>query len=165
MSLIEKLVALRIAKIMREFDIIMTDYGIYSPLEMRKIKWLAIKRKIFRQKYVNDCDMLIYYLDIKNIKNIIWKNIMSYDIINKHYHIYMYHTAFSHIKPVFRSADDDILNGGHNSYNREKKNNCEILQTKIINYMMLIDILVRDNMICDLSPIFKAHIFDVILIL
>ena len=43
--------------------------------------------------------------------------------------------------------------------------NCIVLQTKIINYMILVDILVAEHMISDLIYVFKMYIYDVMLIL
>ena len=103
------------------------------------------------------------------IKNIIWKNIISYEIIDDQQHIYMYHNEFRYIHLANRYIEPhlsyDILLGTHMYYNHEKKNNFDILQTKIINYMMLVDIIVRENMIYDLVCIFKMYMFDVILVL
>ena len=81
---------------------------------------------------------------------------------------YMYHNNFQNILFVYSCACpylsyDGLLNKTWDYYFM-LKNNCIKLQTKIINYMMLLDTLVTQHMISDLVPIFKEFIFDVILI-
>ena len=165
MSMIEKLIELRIDNFIREFDIILTDFDIHSQINMRKKSWEVLKQKLIKQKYATNEYHLLGCSFV--IKNIIWKNIMSCEIINEMQHIYMFHSGVSYRQLVFRHGipvlNYKILLGGF--YNHEFKNNCDILQTKIINYLLLLDIIVTENMIYDLAHILKEYIFDVILIL
>ena len=57
----------------------------------------------------------------------------------------------------------NILLNKHDYFYPETKDNCTKLETKIINYMMLLDTLITQHMISDLVPIFKQFNFDVIL--
>lgn len=167
MSLIEKLIEIRFDIFIREFDITITDFDIHSNFIKRKNSWDTLKQKFIKCGYVTNENNAVdcYYI----IKNIMWKNIMAFDVMGDQCCIYMYHNTlstkyvnFTKIIPCFSC---ETLLGRHNYFIHEQKNNCDILQTKIINYIMLLDILVTEHMISDLVRIFKEYIVDVILIL
>ena len=167
MSLIKKFVEIRLYNFLREFDIILAHFDFYSRSDMRKNSWEILKQKLIKQNYATNENDLVDCRVV--IKNIIWKNIMSYEIIDDRCHIYMYYNRYFYAWQVF-SCNNPYLNyellvNKDMEYTDELKNNCFILQTKIINYMMLLDILVTENMIYDLVPMFKAYIFNVILVL
>ena len=166
MNMIELFVKIRLDNFIRQFDINIKDFGADILLNIRINNWKILKEKLIQHRYASNkydlCDCF------RVIKNIIWKNIMFYEIIDNQCHIYMYHNKYNDICGVFLSKSPhlsyDILLNKNNYYSDKLKDNCYILQTKIINYMMLLDILVTENMIEDLIPMFKAYIFDVILV-
>ena len=164
MSLIEKLVKIRFDNFILEFDISISDLTIYN-INIRKNNWDIVKQKLIKRGYVTkEVDAFDCYLVIKNI---IWKNITSYEIIDNQWHIYMYHNAFTYINQIYHCLTPvlsyKIALGIHSSYYLKQKNNCDILQTKIINYIMVLDTLVTQHMISDLVNMIKMYIFDVML--
>ena len=166
MSLIEKLVAKRLDNFIKEYDIDINCFGI-NILNNRKVSWQQLKQKFIKDNLVADCcDACDCYLIIKNN---IWKNIITYNIINNEWHIYRHHNNTHDTSPVFRQycpylSYDTLLNKISNT-SVQSNDNCTKLETKIINYIMLLNIIVRQYMISDLVDICKIYIFDVILIL
>ena len=164
MSLIEKLVKIRFVNFILKFDITITDFQSYD-INMRKNNWDILKQKLIKCGYVaEEVDAFDCYLVIKNI---IWKNIMTHEIIDDQWHIYMYHNGFSDINPINQCLSPylsyETVFGAYSSYIREQKNNCDILQTKIINYMMVLDTVVMQHVISDLVDMIKIYMFDVML--
>ena len=169
MSLIEKLVEIRLRIFMKEFDININSFGFYSLDSTRKILWEKLKQKFIKYNLVtNNHNAFDCYLVINNI---IWKNIMAHQIIDNKIYIYMYHN-FQNVSEIYHNKYEynpvllyDILLYKKFYEYPEQKNNCIILQTKIINYFMLLDALVTKYMISDLKNMFKRYIYDVILVL
>ena len=172
MSLIEKFVEIRLDNFIQQFDINIDNFSIHSFLDIRKNSWEILKRKLINHRYgSNEYDLIDCRLVIKNI---IWKNIMFFEIIGELEHVRMYHIKYRDVKDVNRTSSpyltyhfllNKFLLNKTTNYIYAQKNNCCILQAKIINYIMLVDILITENMIEDLIPMFKAYIFDVILVL
>ena len=173
MSLIEKLIEIRFYNFIREFDIIITDFDTYSQINKRKNSWDILKQKLIKSGYAtNEYDIIDCYLLIINM---LLKNIITNEIIDDHdkWHTFMPYNGYSTITLALPSFTPYLSykavlgksNIKYNPYYPEHWENCTILQTKIINYIMLLDILVTENMIYDLAHILKAYIFDVILVL
>ena len=170
MALIEKLVERRLDNFIKEFDIDMNCFSVTSTNNTIKINWHKLTQKLIEYGHVTNHSHTFncYYV----IKNIVWKNILFYDITNEKIHLNMYHNNYQIITPIFRYhmhtypflSREDILNRNRDFYSM-LIDNCTKLQTKIINYIMLLDILVTEYMINDLAYIFKMYIFDVMLIL
>ena len=159
MSLIEKLVEIRLVNFIKEHDIDVNCYG-------RKISWNLLKQKFIKDKLVTmiddefDCYLVI--------NNIIWKNIMVSNIVDNNWRSHMHHNNFQNVILMCRSTwpylSYNILLNKHWLHYPMLKDNCTKLETKIINYMMLIDIIITEYMISDLVYMFKMYIFDVMLI-
>ena len=116
----------------------------------------------------DNCDVFDCYWVIKNI---IWKNIVAYIFVDKKLHFNAYHNNFQKILYPTRHLNyspylyyDALLNKQLYEIS-ELKDNCIIFQTKIINHMMLLDILVAHNMISDLIYPFKMYMFNVMLLI
>ena len=96
---------------------------------------------------------------------------MAREIIDNKIYTYMYHN-FQNVSHIYHNnyeyypvlLYDNLLCKKLYEYS-ELNNNCIILQTKIINYIMLLDALVTEYMISDLANMFKMYIYDVILVL
>ena len=156
MSLIERLAKLRYDNFINEFDI-----------DISKVNWQLLKQKFIKHKLMTKhcgdlyCSLLIY--------NIIWKNIIVYQIRNEKCHIHMYYNNYQCTMPLSRvfcpSFPHGILIDKYWIIYPMLKENCTILQTKIINYMMLVDIIVAEHMISDLAYLLKICICDIILLL
>ena len=160
---------IRFDNFIKEFDIDINRFSVYSTDNIRKMAWVLLKQKLLICKYItveyNTLECIVA------IKNIIWKNIMNHEIIDQSWHVYMYHNKFQHIQLQTLAPTSDfylsyyILLNRHWHYNPRINDNCCKLQTKIINYIILVDIVVTENIIYDLAPIIRAYIFDVMLIL
>ena len=166
MSLIEKLVRLRIDSFQKEFDIDINDFAVTN--NIRKMCWRSLKPKLLTHKYItSEYDLYDCFLAIINI---IWRNIMTYKIIDQSRCLYMYHNNFrdtvllSEINTDVPHLCSMVLFNRYTNYPAQW-NNCYVLQTKIINYIMLLDILVTENMINDLVLMFKTCMITVVLIL
>ena len=166
--MIKKLVELRIDTFIKEFDIDINSFDLYSMYNTRKVKWEQIKQKFIKCNFLtNKCYAYDCYLVINNI---IWKNIMGHDIIDNKMYIRMYHNNFQSMPFVCYIFHEyyPILSYDRLLYKKvyrypELKDNCFVLETKIINYIMLLDILVTEYMISDLIYTLKMYIFNVML--
>ena len=165
MALIEKLVKIRIDTFLKEFDIDISDLALTD--NIRKINWETLKRKFIKYNLVtNNHNAYDCYLVINNI---IWKNIMTWLILDNKLYIHMYHNSCQIIKLICYNyypylSYDMLLKKNWCDYDiGVLKDNCSKLQTKIINYIMLLDIFVTEYMISDLVYMFKMYIYDVML--
>ena len=167
MTMIEKLVELRIDTFIKEFDININYFDFNAIGDIKKVSWEQLKQKFIKCNLVsNNSDVFDCYCVIKNI---IWKNIITYNIIDNKLYMYMNHYNFRAVREsnylTIGCLSYNILLNKHDYFYPESKYNCTKLETKIINYMMLLDTLVTQYMISDLVYMFKMYIFDVILIL
>lgn len=162
MALIKKLVKLRLESLIREFDINMENFNIGSAKTEQN--WLALEEKIIPSNYVTieknsgrKCILIIH--------NIIWKNIIKYELIENKWHTHMLHSnyrSFGYIRTKFLSMNYDYLlkiNSDKDTYNYNNNK----LQNLIINYLMLINPIILKYLIIDLSNIIKMYMFDVII--
>ena len=169
MSLIEKLVKIRFDNFIKEFDVDINCFDEYSRSNVRKMAWVPLKQKLLTQQNITinvttfDCYIVI--------KNMIWRNIIYTKFIDQLWQIHMYYNNFQETLRL-QILDADITTLSYNmlinkatTYYAIQFENCVILQTKIINYIMLLDIIVTENIIYDLGSIFKKYIFNVILVL
>ena len=93
MTLIKKLVEIRLDTFIKEFDI---DISIFDYVrDNRIISWEQVKQKFIKHNLItNNCNSLDCYLVIVNT---IWKNIMGNYIDNNKWHVHMYHNNFKSI--------------------------------------------------------------------
>ena len=168
MSMIEKFVEVRINNFIKEFDIDINCFGNISAI-VRSLSWEKLRQKFIKHNLVDYyCGSFDCYLAVKNY---VWKNIMVYYTTHSEWHVHMYHNNYRHeralklIRGNIPYLSDDIFFGKYQYHYPAIQDNCHILQTKIINYIMLLDILVTEHMISDLVYMFKIYIFDVILVL
>ena len=182
MALIEKLVEMRIDTFLKEFDIDISDFSVTNII--RKINWETLKRKFIKYNLVTlslegqagvkaefsaPADNHNAYDCYLVINNIIWKNIMTWLILDNKLYIHMYHNSCQIVRLICYSyypylSYDMLLKKNWCDYDiGVLKGNCSKLQTKIINYIMLLDILVTEYMISDLVYMFKMYIYDVML--
>ena len=165
MTLIEKLVKLRLDNFIREFNLDISWSNFNYLNNTRKIFWDRTKQKFIEHNLVNNhCDPYECYLVIENN---IWKGIMANYIIDDKWHVHMYHNNFRDITELcydyYPYISYHILLQKKLYKNPMLIDNCTKLQSKIIDYIMLIDILVTENMISDLAYMFKMCIYDVML--
>ena len=164
MALIEKLTKLRFDNFLKEFNIDI-DFNIIT-----KINWYELKQKIIEHGYgTNNYN---FYDCFFVIKNIVWKNIVTFDIIDKNLHVNMYHNNYKYISCIYYDFCDSYNSlFCHISHcktfyeNFKLKDNCIILQRKIINYIILLDILVTKYLITDLVYSIKNYMFYVMLLI
>ena len=100
MTLIEKLVEIRLNNFIKEYDIDINCFSTYT--NNRKVSWEQLKQKFIKNNLVaDDCDAFDCYLIIKNI---VWKNIISYDIINNKWYIYRHHNNWHDVIEFYRGS-------------------------------------------------------------
>lgn len=167
MSLIERLVEIRLDNFIKEYDIDISCFGETSMYINRKVSWDLLKQKLIKHNVIiDDCNEFDCYLVIENI---IWKNIMVFNMVDNNCCTYMHHNNFQNKRLIYRNENPylsyNILLNKNWIHYAKLKDNCSKLETKIINYMMLLDIIVMQYMSGILVDIFKIYIFDVILVL
>ena len=164
MALIMKLVEWRLESLIKEFDINMDNFSIGT--QMREHKWLQLGEKIIPRDYVTT-EKNIGRICILIIHNIIWKNIIKYDLIVNQWHSHMlyidYKTCYALTTRNLYMTHTFLLKRMILP-NMVRKNNQKI-QNIIINYLMLIDPIITEFLIVDLSKIIKMYMLDAIIII
>ena len=164
---INLLVVWRFENFIKKFDIKIKNFSRQVSLRDRKVAWLQLKQKLILHKYVTvDSDILCCYMAIKNI---IWKNIINYKATYGVYYTHMIHSGYKCDTPLYGTPClyvEALLNASNiNSNNINSNNNLDILQQKIINYLLLLDEIIVKYLILDLLHISKMYIFDAWLII
>ena len=130
------MVELRIDTFIKEFDIQISNVDFSLGRNTKKINWETLKQKFIKCNLViNNCTLLDCYLVIKNI---VWKNIINYDVTDNKFTIYMYHNNFQDIRILAQNKSIypfSILPNNFSYYYSETKDNCIKVQSKIINYI------------------------------
>ena len=161
MNPIQVLVKWRLDNLKKELDFITDKRG----------QWKKIQTNLVFFKYIlnNKSDDKWYYYAV--IKNIIWKNIINYEIkyytyhhikcLNTHMLYNNYRKTEADINYNVLSLDNELLLNLNDKLMLQ--DNLNIMQLRIINYITLIDKIVTDNLILDLIDTIKWYIFDVML--
>ena len=163
MNPIKLLLEWRINNFIRDFDINMEKFSFMSSRKERKENWIILKQKLFSRGYImNDTYPTINCYMI--IKNIIWKNIIKYENVkdnhyanalwNKTQHSLLCNTG------SFLSITRAILLDSHIT---KSGDNINILQEIIIKFLILVDNIITQYLIPDLSHITKLYMLDSIL--
>ena len=166
MALIEKLTKLRFDNFLKEFNIDIDDFNHNNT----RVKWEQLKRKFIGSGYISECCNFIDCFFV--IKNIVWKNLITYSFVDKKLHIIMHFNDYKYISSINNNLCDynvglsyDIFRCDRWYESYELKDNCIALQKKIINYIILLDILVAKYLICDLVYPIKNYMFYVMLLI
>ena len=161
MALIKKLVEWRLESLIREFDINMKNFSMSAP--MREQNWSLLGEKIIPRDYITS-EKNIGRICILIIHNIIWKNIVTYKFEGNEWHSHMLHinytSNYTFVTYNVSMTRDYLLKNYIAS--RSYENN-EKLENIIINYLMLINPIITEFLIVDLSNIIKMYMFDAIL--
>ena len=161
MALINKLVERRLKCLIREFDINMKNFSFKSL--MIEQNWLLLGEKIIPRDYITT-KKNISHLCILIIHNIIWKNIINYELIERKWHCHMlyidYKSSYTLSTKIYMS--NSFLLKHTILPDMVHKNNQKI-QNITINYLMLSDTIITEFLIHDLSNIIKMYMFNAIL--
>ena len=162
---LEKLLEWRLAIIIERFGININNFAYDVPYKIRKNKWQILNQKLascgyFTSQESNTC----YYA----IKNIVWKNIINYELTQSKCHVHMLwnknKTEHDRCKKYGYIYTNLILNIG--TYNEcESRQNLNILYSTIIDYLLLLNEIISHNLIHDLTNILNMYMFDVILVI
>lgn len=153
--------------------------------------WEKIQMQLVLRKYINslndyftdmnaDLDCINLWNSFVIINNIIWKNILKYEMrddiyiyINMLYNNYENNYYVKYIIPDITHATLLCESPPINPINLsiislinlsiEVHNNLDIMTSVIINFFMIID-KISDNLILDLAYMIKWYVFDIILI-
>ena len=112
------------------------------------------------ENIIPDC----YYV----IKNIIWKNIINYNIIDNKFHVYMLWTKklqINYTTNIVPFLNRHIILNKNISYTDKSNDNLDMLYSIIINYLLLLEPIILNYLIVDLSYVLKKYMFDVILMI
>ena len=144
--------------------------------------WEKIQMQLVLRKYINalndyftdmnaDLDCINLWNSFIIINNIIWKNILKYEMRDVNIYIYMLYNNYennyfvkyiipdiTHATLLCESPPISPINLSINVHN-----NLDIMTSVIINYFMIIDN-ISDNLILDLAYMIKWYVFDIILI-
>ena len=159
---IKLLVKYRLDNFIKKFDIKIEFFNFRITVSERKVSWLELKQKLILHKYVTTDSN--FRSCLVAIKNIIWKNIISYELSGC---VYCYHMIHSGYKNIERLPDVPCLHIG-TSLNKnfiKSNNNLDILQQKIINNLLLLHQIIVKYLIVDLLHITKINMFDAWLII
>ena len=164
---LEKLLKWRLDNIIEQFDIEMDNFNWGVSYKVRKNAWKILNQKLVLSGYITLQDSELhgcYYV----IKNIIWKNIINYELRdntcymhmlwNKYKKTYAIHTK----KQILLRAT--ILNIDTDN-KIESKKNLKRLHSTMIHYLLLLNEIILHNLIHDLTNILNMYIFDVILVI
>ena len=161
MNPIELLLEWRTDKVLRDFDISVKKFGSMTLHKEREENWIILKKKLISRGYIinNDYTAINCYIIIKNI---IWKNIIKYKIMTNQCYGYM----------LYNNHQYALICNGHpnisrwillNTYIIESRNNIHILQDIIIKFLILLDNIITQHLIPDLSHITKFYMVNSIL--
>ena len=164
---LEKLLEWRLENIIERFDINLENFHYRTLFQVRKNQWDILNQKLLSCGYITEEDNIFnscYYV----IKNIVWKNIINYVLIENKCHVHMlwngYTIEYGRCEKYSYMVRDLILN--INTRDRIKtKKNLNILYSTIIHYLLLLNEIVSHNLIVDLTNILNMYIFDVILVI
>ena len=130
------------------------------------LKYITSKRTKDQWYYYSE-DVWYYVV----IKNIIWKNIINYEIKydayfnNTYLHSHMLYNNFTIKESIITNSMflhyKLLLN--HIGQSTMSQNNLDIMQSKIITYLILIDQIITRNLIVDLVVRIQWYMFDLIL--
>ena len=160
---INLLVTHRLNIFIKEFDIELDFFNIYRTSSERKASWLDLKQKLILHKYVTiDSDFISCFVAIQNV---VWKNIIQYKAIHSsYYYHHMIHSGHEDLTPIL-SVPCFYIATLLNKNLKASNNNLNILQQKIINYLLLLHQIIVKYLIVDLLSISKIYMFDVWLII
>ena len=163
---LEKLLKWRLNNIIEQFNIDIYNFSLGSPYQKRKNEWNILNQKLVSHGYITLEESNIYgcyYV----IKNIVWKNIINYELTQNKCHMHMLWIKYNAIYPILSTKGylyhNIILNIDTNN-STESKQNLDKLYSTIIDYMLLLNRIIRHNLIIDLANILNMYIFDIILI-
>ena len=160
---IRLLIEYRVNSLIKEFDIKIELFTIWRSVCDRNIVWEQLKQKLILHKFVTDDND--YLSCLAAIKNIIWKNIISYEARESIYYFHMIHSEYKSCMPFDGTPSlyiDSLLN---RNPNKITNNNLAILQQKIINNLLLLHQIIVKYLIVDLLNITKRYIFDAWLVI
>lgn len=132
-------------------------------------KCLALKLKLISRGYNVGTSVDNLEMCFCAIKQIIWKNIITYEFVpcqpkNKLY-FHMLHNGYksSYTLMIEIIVCDTLL--GKYELIEKINDNMKIMATTIINYMLLLDDIIMNNLIRDLLCVIKQYMFDAMLII
>ena len=156
---INLLVTYRLNNFIKKFDIEIDKFSYDTLLNNRKAYWLQLKQKLILHKYVTTNSNFRSCFVV--ILNIIWKNIINYEVSQCFYCYHMIHSGYMHGK-WFSDLPCLYVNTLLNENIKVPlKQNLDILQQTIINYLLLLDQIVTEHMLSDLLHITRIYMFDV----
>ena len=160
---IEILVQWRYDKFISEFNI---NIRKFNSNNKRKENWIKLKEQLISRGNVIDTDSFIHcYMFIYNI---IWKNIINYSVSDiepcgYNWHCHMLYTTPKKIRKHY--YHEPLLQYDILERNNYAKNNLNIIQNTITTYFKLINTIVGDHLVSDLSKIINICMFDLILMI
>ena len=172
MALIEKLLEWRLDCLIREFDIDIENFYYATPTSEQN--WLLLGEKIIPRDYITT-GKNIGHICLLLIHNIIWKNIIKYELKENtgktEWHMHMLYNNVRTRDTLIDSGltmNRNYLLGYHicrNCYctNCRKCTNKKKIENLIINYLMLIDPIIIEYLLADLSNIIKMYMIDAII--
>ena len=165
MNPIQLLLEWRTDNIIRDFDINMENFSPTISNTEREKNWKMLKQKLISRGYII-IDKYAPHICYLIIKNIIWKNIIYYEIAQDNYCLCsLYnncqyrlfynnsHSAYFTREGLFRGDDTKFLD------------NINILEDIITKYLILLNDIITQYLIPDLSHITKSYMLDSILII
>ena len=164
---LEKLLRWRFYNIIEKLDINMDNFDYSALYQVRKNALKILNQKLISCGYVTLEESKLYgcyYI----IKNIIWKNIISYELTQTKCYVHMLwnknKTKHDRCGKYGYIVTNLIFNiDTYNSY--ESSKNLKILYATIIQYLLLLNKIISRYLLNDLTTILNMYIFDVILII
>ena len=170
MNPIKYLLDWRLDNFLKEYDIELEDFNKSKHILTRKQSFKHITNQLLPcTSYTSGERIIFFNYAVCLIKKIIWKNIINY-ILKANFifcnselwvtYIYTNHQQI-YVPIRWEYMDRDMI---LNKYNIESAYNLDKLWVLIISRFMLIDIIIIEHAIFDISNIIKELIYNIILI-
>ena len=164
---IEKILEWRLDQLFHKLDFDIKNIALTITVDERNKQWKILNQKLVLNGYISlekSTSYGCYYV----IKNIVWKNIINCVIINDMFHVHMlWNKSWQNCGKLvmFPYFNRNLIFNKGTPYDHDSKNNLDTLYSIIINYLLLINPIILNHLISDLSNILKKYMFDVMLII
>lgn len=172
MNPIEYLLDWRLDSFLKKYNVRLEDFSTSKDISVRKLLFKNIAKQLLPKKSYSDSERKKYInYGYWLIKNVIWKNITTYTLRpfdNSEECEICITRIYSNQQEIFVSINwnsfdrNSILNRSY--CNTFSKDNLDKLWYLIINHFMLIDTIIIEHALSDLTNIVKELIYNMILI-
>ena len=164
---LEKILERRFDTLFQKLDFDVNNIILNTSIADSNKQWIILNQKLVLHGYVTSEESMIngcYYV----IKNIIWKDIINYIIQDNIVHIHMIWTKNiqNYEKTImFPYFNRGLILNKSTKYSGKSMDNLNMLYSIIINYLLLLNPIVLNHLISDLSNVLKKYMFDVMLVI